>query len=203
MRSEELGRLKRSIGMRDLVLFNLVAILSLRWLNTAAKSGPSAITLWILAAALFFVPQGLAVAELSARYPSVGGMYAWTKQRFGDGPRVPLRMVLLDRERAVLSPAPHDGCRRRDVRHWTRRQQPGEQLALRAPDDPDRTLGRGRLQCDRREHGQVAAESRRRRLLRHRPYPRRHRRHCRADRIGRQTRSMRTRSCPGSRRSPR
>jgi amino acid transporter len=82
---EELGRLKRSIGMRDLVLFNLVAILSLRWLNTAAKSGPSAITLWILAAALFFVPQGLAVAELSARYPSVGGVYAWTKQRFGDG----------------------------------------------------------------------------------------------------------------------
>lgn len=82
---EELGRLKRSIGMRDLVLFNLVAILSLQWLNTAAKSGPSAITLWLLAAVLFFVPQGLAVAQLSARYPSVGGVYAWTKQRFGDG----------------------------------------------------------------------------------------------------------------------
>jgi amino acid transporter len=71
--------------MRDLVLFNIVAILSLRWLNTAAKSGPSAITLWILAALLFFVPQGLAVAQLSARYPNEGGIYAWTKQRFGEG----------------------------------------------------------------------------------------------------------------------
>jgi glutamate:GABA antiporter len=79
------GQLKRALGLRDLVLFNLVAILSLRWLNTAAKSGPSAITLWLLAALLFFVPMGLAVAQLSARYPSEGGIYAWTKQRFGEG----------------------------------------------------------------------------------------------------------------------
>ncbi len=77
--------LRRALGLRDLVLFNLVAILSLRWLNTAGKSGPSAVTLWVLAALLFFVPQGLAVAQLSARYPSEGGIYAWTKQRFGDG----------------------------------------------------------------------------------------------------------------------
>jgi len=82
---EETGGLKRALGLRDLVLFNLVAILSLRWLNTAAKSGPSAITLWLLAALLFFIPQGLAVAQLSARYPSEGGIYAWTKQRFGEG----------------------------------------------------------------------------------------------------------------------
>ena len=75
--------LRRALGLRDLVLFNLVAILSLRWLNTAAKSGPSAVTLWVLAALLFFVPIGLAVAQLSARYPSEGGIYAWTKQRFG------------------------------------------------------------------------------------------------------------------------
>jgi glutamate:GABA antiporter len=79
------GGLKRALGLRDLVLFNLVAIISLRWLNTAAKSGPSAITLWLLAALLFFVPQGLAVAQLSARYPSEGGIYSWTKQRFGEG----------------------------------------------------------------------------------------------------------------------
>jgi glutamate:GABA antiporter len=77
--------LKRSLGIRDLVLFNLVAILGLRWIATAAKAGPSAITLWVLAALMFFIPQGLAVAELSARYPAEGGIYAWTKQRFGEG----------------------------------------------------------------------------------------------------------------------
>jgi amino acid transporter len=77
--------LKRTMSLRDLVLFNLVAVLSLRWLNTAAKSGPSSLVLWGLAALLFFVPQGLAVAELSARYPKEGGIYFWTRRRFGEG----------------------------------------------------------------------------------------------------------------------
>jgi len=73
------------MSLRDLVLFNIVAVLSLRWLNTASASGPSSITLWILAAILFFIPQGLAVAELSARYPKEGGIYFWTRRRFGEG----------------------------------------------------------------------------------------------------------------------
>src|SRR5579862_8051081 len=77
--------LKRTMSLRDLVLFNLAAVLSLRWLNTAARSGPSSLTLWILAALLFFIPQGLAVAELSARYPAEGGIYFWTRRRFGEG----------------------------------------------------------------------------------------------------------------------
>ena len=73
------------MSLRDLVLFNVVAVLSLRWLNTSAKSGPSSLVLWVLAAVLFFVPQGLAVAELSARYPKEGGIYFWTRRRFGEG----------------------------------------------------------------------------------------------------------------------
>ena len=56
--------LKRVLKLRDLVLFNLVAIIGLRWLATAAKAGPSSIVLWLLAALLFFVPQGLSVVEL-------------------------------------------------------------------------------------------------------------------------------------------
>ncbi len=47
--------------------------------------GPSSITLWVLAALLFFVPQGLAVSDLAARYPEEGGIYAWTKRAFGEG----------------------------------------------------------------------------------------------------------------------
>lgn len=77
--------LKRTMGTRDLVLFNLVAVIGLRWLATSAKTGPSAITLWILAAVLFFIPSGLAVAELSTLYPNEGGIYAWTRRRFGEG----------------------------------------------------------------------------------------------------------------------
>jgi glutamate:GABA antiporter len=77
--------LPRAMGLRDLVLFNIVAVLSLRWLATAAAAGPSSISFWVLAALLFFVPQGLAVSHLSSRYPSEGGIYHWTKRQFGEG----------------------------------------------------------------------------------------------------------------------
>ena len=77
--------LPRAMGLRDLVLFNVVAVLSLRWFATAAAAGPSSITFWVLAALFFFLPQGLAVSDLSARFPQEGGIYAWTKRTFGEG----------------------------------------------------------------------------------------------------------------------
>jgi amino acid transporter len=77
--------LPRTMGLRDLVLFNIVAVLSLRWFATAAAAGPSSVSLWVLAALLFFVPQGLAVSHLASRYPNEGGIYFWTKRTFGEG----------------------------------------------------------------------------------------------------------------------
>src|SRR4051812_24288947 len=76
--------LKRALGVRDLVLFNLVAVVGLRWLATAAKAGPSALALWLLAAVFFFVPQGLVVTELASRFPEEGGIYQWTKRALGE-----------------------------------------------------------------------------------------------------------------------
>lgn len=77
--------LKRVLTLRDLVLFNLVAVIGLRWLATSSKAGPAALVLWALAALLFFIPQGLTVVELSRRFPEEGGIYAWTKRAFGEG----------------------------------------------------------------------------------------------------------------------
>ncbi|MBA3658109.1 MAG: amino acid permease [Gemmatimonadales bacterium] len=77
--------LPRALGLRDLVLFNIVAVLSLRWFATAAAAGPSSLSLWILAGLFFFLPQGYAVSDLAARYPDEGGIYAWTKRLFGEG----------------------------------------------------------------------------------------------------------------------
>ncbi|HET9013153.1 MAG TPA: amino acid permease, partial [Gemmatimonadaceae bacterium] len=76
--------LPRALGLRDLVLFNLVAVVGLRWLATAGKAGPSALVLWLLAAVFFFVPQGLVVTELSSRFPQEGGIYQWTKRALGE-----------------------------------------------------------------------------------------------------------------------
>lgn len=77
--------LLRSLKLRDLVLFNLVAVLGLRHLAISANFGPGALVLWGLAALFFFIPQGLAVIELSSRFPNEGGIYFWTKQALGEG----------------------------------------------------------------------------------------------------------------------
>jgi amino acid transporter len=71
------------MGLWDVVLLNIVAIVGLRWLLTAAQLGPQSILLWVLALVVFFIPQGLAVAELSAHYPQEGGLYVWTREAFG------------------------------------------------------------------------------------------------------------------------
>ena len=76
--------LERRLNLRDLVLFNLVAVLGIPWVATAAKAGPSSIILWLLGALLFFVPQGLAVIQLASSFPDEGGIYSWTKREFGE-----------------------------------------------------------------------------------------------------------------------
>src|SRR6266480_2674334 len=78
-------KLVRALKLRDLVLFNLVAVLGLRHLGTTAKFGPGSLLMWCIAAVFFFIPQGLAVIELSSRFPKEGGIYFWTKHALGEG----------------------------------------------------------------------------------------------------------------------
>ena len=76
-------RLRRTLGVRDLVLYYVVTTFSLRWIATAAAAGPSAIVIWIIAALGLFVPLVFTVLELSSRYPQEGGFYVWSKRAFG------------------------------------------------------------------------------------------------------------------------
>ncbi|MGI9222766.1 MAG: APC family permease [Woeseiaceae bacterium] len=78
------GQLHRTLGVRDIVLINIAAVLGVRWLSTAAQMGPASITLWVLAVLIFFIPCSLAVTELSSRLPGEGGLYLWTKSAFGE-----------------------------------------------------------------------------------------------------------------------
>lgn len=75
---------KKSLGILDLVLFNTVAIVGLRWVALAGHSGPSSLTLWLLAALIFFIPQGLCVMTLSSALPKDGGLYVWISEAFGE-----------------------------------------------------------------------------------------------------------------------
>ena len=76
--------LHRVLGLRDVVLLNISAIVGLRWLSTAAQIGPSSLALWVLGLLAFFIPLGMSVLELSSRLPGEGGLYLWAKAAFGD-----------------------------------------------------------------------------------------------------------------------
>ena len=77
------AKLKRALGFRDVILFYVASGLSLRWIATAAASGPSAIAVWLTAFVGFFVPLAACVLDLSSRYPAEGGLYIWTREAFG------------------------------------------------------------------------------------------------------------------------
>lgn len=76
--------LLRALKVRDIILFNIVAIVGIRWISIAASTGPSSISLWILALVLFFIPQAVAVIYLNKKHPVEGGVYEWAKIEFGD-----------------------------------------------------------------------------------------------------------------------
>ncbi len=76
--------LKRVLGVWDLALLFIVAVTNLNVVPAIAANGPVTIWLWLLALIFFFWPQGMAVIELSHRYPGEGGVYLWTKEVFGD-----------------------------------------------------------------------------------------------------------------------
>jgi amino acid transporter len=75
--------LERVMGLRDVVLMNIVAVVGLRWIARGARTGPASVTLWILAWIAFFVPLAIAVSALARRYPDQGGVYAWVRRAFG------------------------------------------------------------------------------------------------------------------------
>ena len=97
--------LERALKTRDLVLFNVAAIVGMRWIALAAANGPSSLFLWVLAAICFFIPQGFAVVALTSAIPEEGGLYVWTSQAFGRSAGIPRRVPLLGLEHHVLPDA--------------------------------------------------------------------------------------------------
>ena len=82
--SKPTSALKKSLGLRDLILLNVSCIVGLSTLSQAAQLGYAIVLLYGLAILFFLIPAGLMVAELNARIPEEGGFYVWTKKAFGD-----------------------------------------------------------------------------------------------------------------------
>src|SRR2546430_10816484 len=70
--------------LRDVVLFNITAIVGLRWVTTAASQfGLASLLLWVVAMVVFFLPSAVAVRELADIDPAAGGIYRWVRRAFG------------------------------------------------------------------------------------------------------------------------
>ena len=76
--------LHKELGVRDLVLTQLLYVVGAGWVGTAAKLGSSQIVFWLLAALLFYLPQAAVVTYLSRRLPLEGGLYQWAKIGFNE-----------------------------------------------------------------------------------------------------------------------
>lgn len=76
--------LRRTLGTWDLVWFLVTAVVGLRWIASAAAVGPSALVLWLVALAAFYVPLAFAVVALSQRHPVQGGLYVWVRHGLGE-----------------------------------------------------------------------------------------------------------------------
>lgn len=76
--------LRPVLGFFDTVLLFVITGFNLIWVVRAAEAGAAGLTLWLLAALLFYLPLGVSVVALSRRYPGEGGLYVWSRESFGE-----------------------------------------------------------------------------------------------------------------------
>ena len=76
--------LRKEVGLGALVLTQIMYVVGTGWVGTAAKLGHAHTAFWLLAIALFFLPQAAVVIWLNERMPLEGGLYQWAKLGFND-----------------------------------------------------------------------------------------------------------------------
>ena len=77
-------RLHRPLGLRDLVLAQILCVVGSSWVGVAGGLGPAQSLTWVAAMLLFYVPMAASVICLNRRMPLEGGLYVWAREAFGD-----------------------------------------------------------------------------------------------------------------------
>jgi glutamate:GABA antiporter len=75
---------RKELGLPDLVLTQVLFVVGLGWVGTAARVGPAHIVFWLLAIVLFYLPSAAVVIYLARLMPLEGGLYQWSKLGFSD-----------------------------------------------------------------------------------------------------------------------
>ena len=77
-------RLRRQLGLRDLVLTQILCVVGSSWVGVAAGLGRAQTLTWVAAMLVFYIPMAAAVICLNREMPLEGGLYVWAHRAFGD-----------------------------------------------------------------------------------------------------------------------
>jgi amino acid transporter len=77
------GDFRRELGLRDLILAQILNVVGSSWVGVASKLGKAHAVFWMWAMLLFYVPLALVVIYLNRVLPLEGGLYQWAKEAFG------------------------------------------------------------------------------------------------------------------------
>jgi amino acid transporter len=75
--------LQRQLGLRDLVLAQVLCVVGSSWVGVAAGLGRAQALTWIAAMLLFYFPMAAVVIGLNRIMPLEGGLYVWAHRAFG------------------------------------------------------------------------------------------------------------------------
>jgi amino acid transporter len=81
---EKSAEFRKELGLRDLVLTQILFVIGLVWVGTAGKLGPAHVIFWLVAIALFYIPSAIVVIYLNRQMPLEGGLYQWAKLGFSE-----------------------------------------------------------------------------------------------------------------------
>src|SRR5262245_39936998 len=76
--------LRKEPGLATLVLTQVMYVVGSGWVGTAAKLVPSHVVFWLLAIALYYLPQAAVVIYLNRLMPLEGGLYQWASVGLGE-----------------------------------------------------------------------------------------------------------------------
>jgi glutamate:GABA antiporter len=75
---------RKELNLVDLALTQILFVVGTAWVGTAAKLGTQHIVFWLLAIALYYLPQAAVVIWLNKRMPLEGGLYQWATVGLGE-----------------------------------------------------------------------------------------------------------------------
>src|ERR1700730_32328 len=76
--------LRKELGLRDLVLAQVLCVVGSTWVGIAAKLGRAHVVFWLASMLLFYLPLAAVVIYLNRLMPLEGGLYQWAKAGFGE-----------------------------------------------------------------------------------------------------------------------